>query len=292
MDLNLLRALDVLLTEGSVVAAAERMNLSPSAMSRTLGRIRQVVGDPILVRAGRNLVPTQRAEAMRRPVHEAVVTAMGLLQPDRALDLSNLDRTFTIRTSDAFVAAFGGRLIAIVTATAPCVRICFRSQEHEDVEAMRQAEIDLDIGVLGQTGPEVRIQTLFHDNFVGVVHRNHPLATREITPERFADERHISASRRGRMRGPIDRELEARGLTRHVVAVAPDVLEALALARASDLVAAVPDRLTRPSRSDMYTFPLPVTTEPIVVSLMWHPRLDADPAHRWLRSCIRQCCAE
>ena len=292
MDLNLLRHLDVLLSEGSVAVAAERMNLSPSAMSRTLGRIREAFSDPILVRAGQKLVPTPRAEALRDPVHHAVELAMALLGSDETLDLSTLDRTFIIRANETFVSSFGARLIGITSTSAPCVRLCFTGEGREDVAAMREATVDLDIGVLGNTGPEVRLQALFHDTFVGVVRKDHPLTKGTITPERFAAEFHISTSRRGLMRGPIDRELEARGLKRRVLAVVPSPSEALMIARTSDLVAAVPNRLTSFSREGMFTFPLPITTETITVSQMWHPRLDADPAHRWLRGCIHQACVK
>src|SRR5262245_7000404 len=111
-DLNLLVTLDVLLAEGSVAAAARRLRLSPSAMSRALARLRRTTGDPLLVRAGRGLVPTPRALELRGRVVPLVQDAEAVLRPVEILDLKQLVRTFTLRTSDGFVESFGPVLIA------------------------------------------------------------------------------------------------------------------------------------------------------------------------------------
>lgn len=289
-DLNLLIALDVLLAEGSLVGAARRMNLSASAMSRTLGRIREAVGDPILVRAGRTFVPTPRAIALRERVRHAVEEAQSLLRTEAPLDLTTLDCTFTLRANEGFVEVFGAKLVMLVLAAAPGVRIRFAPKSDKDVKPLREGRIDLDIGVLGETGPEVRIQTLFRDRYVGVVAPDHLLTREKVTARRYAECQHVSVSRRGRAKGPIDIELEALGLTRRVVAVVTGFPSALALVRASSLVASVPERQTERGRTGLYVFDLPVRTAPVTISQMWHPRVDADPAHRWLRGCIRRVC--
>ncbi|RWC48352.1 MAG: LysR family transcriptional regulator, partial [Mesorhizobium sp.] len=166
-DLNLLVALDVLLNEGSVARAAQRLRLSPSAMSRTLARLREATGDPLLVRAGRGLVPTPRAQELRLQVGRVVEEGEALLRPARLLDLQGLDRTFTLRTNESFVEEFGPRLVASVGAQAPNVRLRFAPKSDKDVASLRDATIDLEIGVAGETGPEIRIQTLFRDRFIG-----------------------------------------------------------------------------------------------------------------------------
>jgi DNA-binding transcriptional LysR family regulator len=120
-DLRLLVALDALLEQASVTGAAGRMNRSVSAMRRTLGRLPQALGDPILVRAGRRLVLTSRAEMLRPQVHLLVEGAAAVLKPDR-VDLASLQRTFTIRANDAFVTAFASQLAALVSAVAPVSR--------------------------------------------------------------------------------------------------------------------------------------------------------------------------
>ena len=290
-DLNLLAALDVLLSEGSVARAAERLRLSPSAMSRTLARLREATGDPLLVRAGRGLVPTPRAQELRLQVGRVVEDGEALLRPARLLDLQGLDRTFTLRTNESFVEEFGPRLVARVGAEAPNVRLRFAPKSDRDVAALRDASIDLEIGVAGETGPEVRIQALFRDRFIGAARAGHPLGDGPVTPERFAAGRHISVSRRGRERGPIDEALGEFGLRRTVVSMVSGFSAALAMARASDLIASVPERHTEGARAGMFSFALPVATAEVTISMLWHPRLDADPAQRWLRDCVREVCA-
>src|SRR5512137_1733761 len=124
-DLNLLVALDVLLAEGSVARAARRLRLSPSAMSRALARLRQTTGDPLLVRAGRGLVPTPRAIELRERVGQLVQDGEAVLRPATKLDAQHLVRTFTLRTSDGFVENFGPDLIARIRKEGPGVRLCF-----------------------------------------------------------------------------------------------------------------------------------------------------------------------
>lgn len=288
-DLNLLVTLDALLAEGSVVGAAQRLSLSPPAMSRQLARIRHLLGDPVLVRAGRGLVPTPRAEALRERLRSLVAEAEALVRGDDDLDLSRLERTFVLRANDGFVGTFGAALASLAAHRAPHVRLRFAHQDKEDVEALREGRIDTDVGVIGAMGPEIRLQALFHDRFVGVVRAGHPLAT-ELTPTSFASFPHLSVSRRGRLAGPIDEALAKLGLTRFVAIAVANFADALAIVRTSDHVAAVPARLTEPARAGLHSFELPVRTDALAISLAWHPRLDADPGHRWLRGIVREVC--
>ncbi len=145
-----------------------------------------------------------------------------------SLDLAELKRTFTIRSNEGFVEIFAARLIAAVTAVAPNVRLHFAPKPDKDVRALREGIVDLEIGVLGKSGPEVRLQTLFRDHFVGAVRDGHPLLGKgKITPERYAAFGHVVASRRGSANGPVDEALAALGLTRTVVAVVPSFRAAL-----------------------------------------------------------------
>ncbi|WP_457581077.1 LysR family transcriptional regulator [Ensifer canadensis] len=290
-DLNLLVTLDVLLAEGSVARAAERLRLSPSAMSRALARLREVTGDPLLVRAGRGLVPTPRALELRERVGQLVEHAEAVLRPAEMLDLSQLIRTFTLRTSEGFVENFGPDLIRRIDDEAPGVRLRFLSKPNKESTALRDGSVDLETGVIGSaTGPEVRTQALFRDRFIGVVRSGHPLSHGLVTPSRYADGRHVLVSRRGLDRGPIDDALDKLGLERQIVTTVGGFSAALALARGSDLIASVPERHTGNLRAGMHGFPLPVPVPEVTVSMLWHPRLDADPAHRWLRACVREVC--
>jgi DNA-binding transcriptional LysR family regulator len=291
-DLNLLVTLDVLLAEGSVARAARRLRLSPSAMSRALARLRETTGDPLLVRAGRGLVPTPRALELRERVGQLVQDGEAVLRPAEALNLEQLVRTFTLRTSEGFVENFGPDLIALIGAEAPRVRLRFVPKPDKDSTSLRDATVDLETGVVGETtGPEVRAQALFRDRFIGVVRMEHSLSQGEITPSRYAAGRHILVSRRGLEQGPIDEALKPFGLEREIITIVGGFSTALALARGSDLIASVPERHTGNLRAGMHSFPLPVSMPEITVSLLWHPRMDADPAHRWLRKCVRDACA-
>jgi DNA-binding transcriptional LysR family regulator len=290
-DLNLLVTLDVLLAEGSVARAAKRLRLSPSAMSRALARLRATTGDPLLVRAGRGLVPTRRALELRERVSLLVQDGQAVLRPVDKLDLKLLVRTFTLRTSEGFVESFGPDLIARANKDAPGVRLRFVQKPDKESTPLREGAVDLETGVVGKTtGPEVRAQALFRDRFVGVVRKRHPLSKGKITPSRYAAGRHILVSRRGLDKGPIDDALELLGLQRQIVTIVGGFATALGLARATDLIATVPDRHTRALRAGMHSFPLPVSLPEMTISMLWHPRLDADPAHRWLRGCVRDAC--
>jgi DNA-binding transcriptional LysR family regulator len=261
-------------------------------MSRALARLRETTGDPLLVRAGRGLVPTPRALELRERAHELVQDAQAVLRPVEKLDLKHLVRIFTLRTSEGFVENFGPDLIARTGRQAPGVRLRFVPNPDKDSASLRDGTVDLETGVVGKAmGPEVRAQALFRDRFIGVVRRGHPLSRGKITPARYAAGRHVLVSRRGQDKGPIDEALKSFGLEREIVAIVGGFSTALALARASDLIASVPERHTGKLRAGMHSFALPVPTTEVTVSLLWHPRLDADPAHRWLRQCVREVCA-
>lgn len=290
-DLNLLIALDVLLDEVSVARAARRLRLSASAMSRTLARLREATGDPLLVRAGRGLVATPRALELRERVGPLVRDAEAALRPATAIDPSTLERTFTLRTSEGFVETFGPALLTRVAADAPGVRLRFLQKPDKDSAPLREGAVDLETGVVdATTGPEVRAQALFRDRHVGVVRVDHPLAASKVTLARYAAARHVDA-RRGLDPSGIDTALAEHGRERDVALIVAGFATAIAMARATDLVATVPERHTEGLRDGTHRFALPFSVPAFTVSLLWHPRLDADPAHRWLRACVRDVCA-
>ncbi|MBP2169602.1 DNA-binding transcriptional LysR family regulator [Erwinia toletana] len=299
-DLNLLIALDVLLAEGSVAGAARRLNLSASAMSRTLSRLRAVTGDPLLVRAGRNMVLTPYAEEIRERTQNTVFAARAILRPAASeLHLSTLQRTFTIRANDGFVEAFGAALIAAAVTVAPLVRLRFAPKAEKSARPLREGLADLEVGVLSDMGPEIRLQALFRDRFVGVVRKGHPLALEaQVSASQYIAYGHVVASRRGALSGPVDKALAEIGLERNIAATVPSFPAALAVAQASDLVALVPasflshQRLVEGAVVTLSAFELPVKTSGITISQMWHPRLELDPAHRWLRQLVLSVCRQ
>jgi len=301
VDLNLLVALDVLLSERSVTKAARRLGLSPSAMSRTLARLRLATGDPLLVQAGRVLVPTPYAEALAGQVHALARDAQAALRPPATrLDLASLDRTFTIRAGEGFVELLAAPLMAVIATIAPHVRLRFVLKPDKDAQPLREGLIDLEIGVIRTSAPEVRTQLLFRDRHVGVARNGHPLLKAgSITPENYAACGHVVASRRGEFREAIDDALGLLGLRRRIQLVVPSYPEAMRVARGSDLVALVPRSCLgnalaagHAGNLKIESFELPVRTPEFNISAIWHPRMDADPAQRWLRDIIMAVCRD
>ena len=292
-DLNLLVTLDVLLAEGSVAGAARRLRLSPSAMSRALARLRETTGDPLLVRAGRSLVPTPRAVELREQVSRLVQDASAVLRPLHTLDMAQVERTFTLRTSEEFVENVGAALLARTAREAPGVRLRFIHKTDKDSALLRDGSVDLETGVVDPAAsPEVLTQALFRDRLVGVVRSGHALSQGDVSARRYAEGQHVYVSRRGQDRGQIDDALEAQGLTRQISTIVAGFATAIALARDTDLIASVPERYTFHQREGLHRFELPVALPTFTVAMLWHPRLDADLAHRWLRGCLREVCAE
>jgi DNA-binding transcriptional LysR family regulator len=289
VDMNLLVALDALLTERSVGLAAQRLHTSAPAMSRTLGRLRRLLDDPVLVRAGRTMVPTPRALELHAAVSDVVDRAQRLLTVSHPPDLATLERTFALQAGEGLFSAVWTQLLARVRAEAPGVTLRFVAESHEETQSLRDGLVDLEFGQIRRTAPETIIEPLLTEPWVGVVRADHDLTRRRVTPARFAAAEHVVFSRRGRLRGPLDDALAERGLTRRVVACAPSPAAGLFLIKDSDLVGMLPARMGAEAVRGwgLTTFPLPVPLPPLQIGMAWHPRLDADGAHRWLRQVIR-----
>lgn len=290
-SLDLLIALDALLEEGSVSGAALRLHLSEPAMSRTLGRIRRAMGDPILVRSGRQMVPTPRALAVRTEVRSLVEAARRVFMSPDEPDPATLVREFVVMASDPVIASISTPLLTETARSAPGVTLRFIPEGHGDLRALREGEADLQVTVIEDPAPETRVELLLTDQAVGVVRPGHPLLQGAMTPERYAAAEHVIASRRGRTSGPIDQALAALGLRRRVVGTVPTFTAALLVAGSSDLVAMAGEAWLSHSAVvalGLAPFPIPLELPPLRVSQAWHPRHDADPGHAWLREQVRQ----
>ncbi|MCK0553570.1 LysR family transcriptional regulator [Pantoea ananatis] len=294
IDLNLLTALDALLTECSVTRAAKRLGLSTSAMSRTLGRLRLATGDPLLVQAGHNMVPTPYATELATRVHETTMDAFALLRPaDKRLDLSTTARSIVIRANEGFIDLTAAALLSEVRHTAPRLRLIFVNKSDKAPQALREGKIDLEIGVLGTDAPELKTRLLFSDHFVGICRRDHPLLDNPgVTAERYASFSHIVMSRNNARSGPVDAALDALQLRRDILMSVPIYSSAINIVCQTDLIGLVPSSaLVGPNRrADLVHFDLPVPTPVIKVLAIWHPRLHADPVHRWLRDTLVAVC--
>lgn len=288
-DLNLLRALDALLRTGSVTAAAELMHLSTPAMSHTLARIRELLGDPVLVRAGRQLVPTPRALELIEPVRRLLDDAHGLLVPSTARGLSGVRRQFVLRAPDGMAVVFGALLAEKMRAVMPEASLKFLPESHLDPSGLREGRIDLDIGALRDGDPEIVTAPLYEQTIVGAVRQDHPLVADKVTAKRFAAHRHVLIAARSNEPTPIDDALARRGLQRFVALTVTNSYAALIAASRSSLVACVPARMAHGMAPvlDISVFELPFKLDAPSVVLAWHPRHNADPSHRWLRECAQ-----
>ncbi|MER6081499.1 LysR family transcriptional regulator [Streptomyces sp. NPDC001833] len=286
MDLNLLVALDALLEENSVAAAAERLHLTPPAMSRTLARIRKATGDDILVRTGRTMTPTPHALALREETRDLVARATAVLTPVTALDLATLERGFTLRCHDALVSALAPLLTVAVAGAAPNVSVRFLAEPSVDVADLARGQTDLEVGAAAPRRPEIAATRVGADRMVAVMRADHPLVAGALTPERFAEAEHVTVSRRGRLTGPVDDALAGLGLRRRVRVALPTTAAALELVAGTTMVTTVAEQVCRPAWTSLglRARPLPLDLPPVPVIVAWHHRYDTDPAHTWLRT--------
>ncbi|MDN3059138.1 LysR family transcriptional regulator [Streptomyces sp. SRF1] len=290
MDLNLLVALDALLEENSVTAAADRLNLSPPAMSRTLARIRRATGDDILVRVGRTMVPTPRALELREETRELVRRATAVLTPVHDLDLARLNRHFTVRGHDALLGVLAAPLIARTGATAPNVRLSLLAEPSADQRDPTRGHVDLEIGASEPDRPEISFEVVGTDRMVLALRRGHPLAKGKVDAEKLGRMSFVTVSRRGRLHGAVDDAFAERGLRRRVIASLPTSAAALEVVSRSDAAVIVAERVCRPAsaRLGLVVRRLPVELPPAPMVVTWHHRYDGDPAHAWLRGQVRE----
>ncbi|QJD93276.1 LysR family transcriptional regulator [Duganella dendranthematis] len=295
IDFNLLIALEALLSERSVTGAARRLGLSVSAMSRTLTRLREATGDRLLLQAGRTLVLTPYAEQLNQQVPALSRDIQAVLRPtDRQCDPATLERSFTIRAGEGFVDLAGAALMKRIHNAAPRVQLNFVPKVDWDAQPLRDGAIDLEIGTVKTTAPEIRTRLLFRDRYIGVCRKGHPvLDAHAMDAATYAAADHVAASRPT----PVDAALAALGLKRKIMMTVAGYTHAMQVARHSDLLAIIPHSCLgnafipdHAAANGLQSFELPVQTPAFNVSAIWHPRLDRDPAHVWLRNEILALC--
>ncbi len=292
LDLNLLRVFDALMDTGSVAEAAVRLHLSAPATSRALSRLRRAMSDPLLVRAGRGLVPTPFAQRSASKVKALLDAADSLRADPAATDPSAWRRTFSIRLDDALTPVLAPRLTRRIAGEAPGVRLRFVGQDSEEPDPLRDGSLDIDIGVADPPPPDIHTSTLFTDHFVAVVSADSELGrAARLTVDDLCRHPHVSASRRGFARGPLDDALEAIGRSRHVAAVVPSYAVGALMALEHDVICLVPHVTAAhlaergvPLRLHEVPFALPTAD----VELRWHRRVNDDPASQWLRARLRE----
>lgn len=293
VDLNLLVAFDLLLEERSVRGAARRAHVTPSAMSHTLRRLRDLLGDEVLVRAGRSMVPTPHAEALVDPVRDLLARARQVLADPARFDPSELQRPFRIVCTDHVSTVLLDDVDRTLRSEAPGVDVYVQPIAAETMDDLRTGRADVAIGIFPNAAPEIRTRRLFADGFVTVAAADHPRIGDALTLDRFLAEEHLLVAPRGTPTGTIDRILAERDLERRVARTVPSFLSAMWHVVSSErlltisrrMVAATADRL--PVR--VWPTPLPVGDYTLV--LAWHPRVDRDVEHRWFRDVLTRSAA-
>lgn len=295
LDFNLLSALDALLSTSSVSAAAQQMHLSNPAMSHTLARIREALGDPILVRAGRKLTPTPHAIALREPVRRLVAEARELMQPGTAKKLADIQREFVVRGPEGMGIVYGVTLLAALQQSMPLATLRFVPESDSDALALREGRIDLDVGISPSLSPEIITDVLYEQRVVAAVRAGHPLLGKHghaapVTLKRFLAEAHVAIATRGNDPGPVDAALKALGASRRIVLTLPSAYGALMAAARSDMVACVPESLGLGVAAGLglVIIELPLHVPPVPVVQAWHPQMNLDPGHQCLRQCVSQ----
>jgi DNA-binding transcriptional LysR family regulator len=292
-DLSLLLTLDALLQEANVTLAAKRLGLSTPAASHALARIRERLGDPILVRAGRSMVLTPRAEELRPQVRSLVEDASRVMSAAVPFSPRGLKRTFTIFTTDHVLLVLGPAVDRLLREEAPDVALRFLPSVVEDWIPLRDGVADLSVCILGHFPDEFRTRQLFTDRFVCVVRADHPRVGKRLTLDEYLALDHIVVSPLGRP-SHVDAVLAERGRERRIRRTVPFFNSGLLLAAATDYVLTVSDRaaLALADTLGLRIVEPPLPLSSYSLNLLWHPRLENEPANRWLRDVFARAAKE
>lgn len=284
-DLNLLVALDALLTERNVTRAGERLYLSQPAMSGILARLRHVFNDELLVRVGRHLEPTAFAAQLAKPVRECVRQIEDLLSTQRLFSPETEARTFVIAASDYVVLLLLGPLVQRLTKLAPNIGVRFVTLGASVVDRLAMGEIDFCI-VPTELDPGFPSVPLFEDSWICAVWSGHPTVRDSLSVEQFLALPHLTFNISDPEHTSLaDEHLARSGYERKIVASTDSFATAPFLLRETSLVTLIQRRLgARLERSaDIKLLEPPFEIPPISERLAWNPRFSASPAHAWLR---------
>lgn len=289
VNLNLLVALDALLDAGTVTGAAQRLGVTQSAASHALRQLRELLGDPLLVRGAGGLIPTPRAEALRMPVRQALLDLQHALRDPPSFDPATAQRRFLLATGDYIAHGLLPALLERSLDTPGIDLDVVPFSSTDDVPRLATGELDLALAAFVSDTPGLRRERLFTDDFVCLVRRNHPHVRRRLTLRQFVRLPHVLISPTGTGLSPVDEQLAAQGLRRRIALRIRYFLAAPMVVASSDLVLTAPRRLGEAfaRHFDLELHEPPVDLQPFTVEQYWHQRFDADPAHRWLRERVR-----
>ncbi|MFK7927635.1 MAG: LysR family transcriptional regulator, partial [Myxococcota bacterium] len=290
VDLNLLVAFDALAREQSVTQAAAALGVTQSAMSHTLRRLRAVFDDPLLIRSGRGMRLTPRAEGLIVPLRAGLTSLGRVLSSPSTFDPATANRAFCIAGPDLFSALVLPNLLTHLRLNAPGVDLQIlptgRPSLGDDLET---GQVDLCVQAVPEVGPAVPAlpavgmvrRTLFHDGFSCFVRREHPITSEgPLSVQRYAALPHILVSPSGQGAGPVDLVLAKHGLQRRIALRVPHFSTALTALRHSDLVLTASSALTELVGEEITVVEPPAKTPRHGIALVWHERWSADAGHR------------
>ena len=307
VDLNLVVSFDALARERSVTLAARRVGITQSAMSHSLRRLREVLGDPLFVRSASGMALTPRAESLVVPFRSSLVTLDRALSEPPTFDPAAARRTFSLATPDLFDLLVIPPLLARLRDEAPGVDLAVtNADERRLAQELETGEVDVGIvprmdataGVAGGAGDEsagIVRRTLFRDRFVCLVRAGHPVLRKKggkraslLTLETYAFLAHVLVSPRGAGGSLVDAALARRKLTRRVALRVPSFASALGIVAESDLLLTAPTALARVARGrrEVVAVPLPLELPGHTVNLVWHERFSKEAGHTWFRDAL------
>jgi DNA-binding transcriptional LysR family regulator len=294
LDLNLLLALHWLLEERSVTRAARRLGLSPSATSHALGRLRELLGDPLLTPVARAMVPSARASELRPRLAAAIEHLRQALAPRADFTPAQASGRFRVACTDHVGIALASAWERSVRPLAPRLDLTLAPLAAETVTALTLGTVDLAVlpdnvaAALAGTVDSARFvrRPLFEERFVSVVRTAHRWAGRRPSMRAFAGLEHVLVSPQGSGPGVVDELLALEGLERRIAYRVPSFAMALPIVAATDCVATVPERLVRHHVFPLAELRAPFTVPRYVLSSFWHPTRTHDPMHRWLRQLL------
>lgn len=292
LNLNLLPVLEALLVERHVGRAGRRLGLSQPAVSNALAQLRAHFQDPLFVRGPRGVVPTERALALAEPVRAAVAAVQSAFVPEDGFVPERARRRFVIAANDHAAYVILPGLLERIGREAPGVDVRVRSWPHHRVPPeLAGGDLDVMLGFHAHLPAGHLDEPIFDDGFVCILRRGHPVVGRgRLTLARYTRLHHVLVSDEAEAPGVVDTALAARGLTRRVAVRVPHLLLVPPLVAATDLVAAVSDRVAAPfaRHLPLVLHPPPLPLPVGRVRQVWHRRTDSSPAHAWLRRLIRQ----
>jgi DNA-binding transcriptional LysR family regulator len=295
MDLNLLAYFDALISEGQVSRAAERVNLSQPAMSLALKRLRDLFGDPLLVRTATGMVPTTRARELIGPVREILRRSGDLLRPRDQFVPAEAGGSLVLMSTGYVSMLVMPPLMRRIETIAPRVRIEAQAVDPEQLRyRFESGQVDVGVGYCVNPPGELRIRQAFEEHLVCIARAEHPAIRGRLTIEQFTANAHVQI-RPGDRRYALllERALSLHGLETPIGAVVHDFLLAPEIVASTDMIAVVPERMARRSAQSLalQTLPLPVDVPALNFSMIWHERTHREPLHQWLRELVLQICA-